>query len=333
MTATFPGKRPERAHPPHGTAHAASPEGETSTPGLRAFAASVIARETLRDVARLMHEARIPLMPLKGVLFQLMLYADPAERSLCDVDVLVPERHFVRAIDILMQHGFRPFSAGPSWIEASFDAPRGLPLDLHRRVFCPLRYRMPTDDIFFRATVNRELLGVPLWIQNPLDTLAHLVGKFVSDHVHSGAAPRLAELEKLVDHHFITAAPAVRHLLRAGLGRAALHVFSRGAAERSHPFHAAALAALPKGIVSSAVVDLAGQLSARLEEGRLAPLSAHLLNTSLLRGATSLALAVTYAAKYARLSRAQGASGGYWAPFFSASSSPARRRASAARSP
>src|SRR5918994_959148 len=114
--------------------------------GVREFAASVIARETLREVAAMLHEARIPVMPLKGVLFQLVLYADPAERSLCDVDVLVPERHFVQAIQVLVKHGLRPLGAGPSWIEASFETSRGLPLDLHRRLFCRLRYNLPTNE-------------------------------------------------------------------------------------------------------------------------------------------------------------------------------------------
>lgn len=313
-------------------ANGAGPQARASQGEARSFAAAVIARETLRDVATLLHEASIPVMPLKGVLFQLVLYADPAERSLCDVDVLVPERHFVRAIELLVKHGYRPFGAGPSWIEASFDAPRGLPLDLHRRLFCRLRYNLPTNEVFLRATVDRALLGAPLWIQSPLDTLAHLVGKFVSDHVCSDAAPRLAELERLVDHHFITAAPAVRHLERTGLSRAALHVFARGALEREHPFYQAALSALPRDRVDEAVVHVAGQLSRKLEHGRIAFLSAHLLNSSLLRGATSLALAAAYAAGHARLARAAGTRGGYWAPFFSASSSAARRKASSARS-
>jgi hypothetical protein len=292
----------------------------------------VIARETLREVASLLVDRGIPVMPLKGVLFQLTLYADPAERRLTDVDVLVPEGRFVDAIDVLVQHGYRPVSAGPSWIEAAFRSPRGLPLDLHRRVFCPRRYRMGTDELFLRATRDEALLGVPLWIQQPLDTLAHLVGKFVSDHVHSAAVPRLAELEKLVDHHGLEPAAAARHLGHCGLARAARHVLSRGSRERRHAFYDAALAALPAAALDGAVVRVAGRLSRQLEHGRLAPLSSHLLNTSLLQGAHSLALAAAYAGQHALLARAGGAGGGYWAPFFSASSNSARRRASSARS-
>jgi putative nucleotidyltransferase-like protein len=300
--------------------------------GVRAFASAVIARETLRDVAIALHRARIPVMPLKGVLFQLILYEDPAERALCDVDVLVPERHFTRAIDILVQHGYRPASAGPSWIEAAFASPRGLPLDLHRRIFCARRYRLSTRDLFMRATVDQRLLGVPLWLQHPLDTLAHLVGKLVSDHVHAPVAPRLAELEKWIEHRHIGPELAVRHLVRCGLARAARRVFALGAREREHPFHAAALRALPADPIGDALVTLADQLAARREQRAFGPLSAHLLNASLWRGTTSLALAAMYAAEHAYLARAAGTRGGYWAPFFAESSSSARRRASSARS-
>jgi hypothetical protein len=298
---------------------------------LRAFTASVIARETLKDVATLLGERGIPVMPLKGVLFQLLLYSDPAERRLCDVDVLVPEARFADAIAVLVQHGYRPASAGPSWIEAAFESPRGLPVDLHRRIFCAWRYRMPTHEQFERATLDRERLGVPIHLQHPLDSLAHLVGKFVSDHVHAEAAERWAEIERLVDQHALAPRAAAAHLERCGLAPAARHVFSRAARERGHSFHGAVLEALPDGVLSAALIRLAGALARRFERGALAPLSAHLLNTSLRRGATSLLLALIYAAEHARLRRAGGRRGGYWAPFFSAASNSARRRASSAR--
>jgi hypothetical protein len=317
-----------------GRSHAISPSlmSTRELNELRAFTTSVIARETLREVAEALGARGIPVMPLKGVLFQLILYADPAERRVSDVDVLVPEGRFGEAITILVQHGYRPDSVGPSWIEAAFQSPRGLPLDLHRRVFCPRRYRMPTDELFLRATRDEALLGVPLWIQHPLDTLAHLVGKFVSDHVHSGAEPRLRELEKLIEHYAVDPEAAALHLARCGLARAARHVLAHGRRERGHRFYGAALAALPGGPLDGAVVEVAGRLSRRFEYGRLAPLSSHLLNTSLLRGAHSLALAAGYAVEHALLARMGGAGGGYWAPFFSASSSAARRSASSARS-
>ena len=299
---------------------------------MRGFAGAVLAKETLGAVARALQGANIPVMPLKGVLFQLTLYSDPAERQLKDVDVLVPERRFVEAIDILVQHGFRPLSAGRSWIEAGLQPQRGLPLDLHRRLFCAFRYRLATDALFARATLDTELLqGTPLWIPHPLDTLAHLVGKFVSDHIASGAEPFLTELERWIEHHRLAPELAARHLAAAGMARAARHVFARGARERGHPFFEAAARALPADNLGRMLVPLAAELARRGERNALGPLSAHLLNSSLPRGMTSLGLAAVCALEHARLTRAAGARGGYWAPFFAGSSSIDRRSASSAR--
>lgn len=260
-------------------------------------------------------------MPLKGVLFQQILYADPAERKLSDVDVLVPEPRFAEAIGLLLARGFRPWSAGPSWIEAALLSPRGLPLDLHRRIFCAWRYRVSTDDLFRRAWLDTELVGAPLWIMHPEDTLAHLIGKFVSDHVYADAAPRLREIAMLAAHYGLEPAPVARHLVACGLGRAARHVLARGVSERGEPFFGATLRQLPDDPVGTLLVGVAQRLAQRFDRTALAPLSAHLLNTSLPRAAVSLGMAALYAAGHAHLARAKGVRGGHWAPFFSASSS------------
>lgn len=298
----------------------------------RLFTASIVAREVLRDAAHALGERKIPVMPLKGVLFQHVLYADPTERDLRDVDVLVPEARFPEAIEVLLQRGFEPRNAGRSWIEVGLRSPRGLPLDLHRRLFCSFRYRMPTDDVFRRAAVDSEWLGAPLWLPDPRDAFAHLVGKFVSDHVPSEARPRLLELGKLAQHFQLEAAPLARHLVECGLARAARHVLGQGARELGEPIFEAVLRELPDDPLGQRLVTLADLLEKRFtERSRLASLSAHLLNTSLPRGATSLGMAALYAARHAQLTRARGAGGGYWAPFFSASSSSALRKASSAR--
>jgi Uncharacterised nucleotidyltransferase len=297
----------------------------------RRFTAAVVAREVLRDAVMILGERGIPVMPLKGVLFQQILYTDPADRGLCDVDVLVPERRFAEAIGLLLDRGFRPWSAGPSWIEAALLSPRGLPLDLHRRIFCAWRYRISTDDLFRRASLDTELIGAPLWIMHPEDTLAHLIGKFVSDHVHAEAAPRLHEIARVAAHYALEPASVARHLTSCGLARAARHVLAHGVRELGEPFFEATLRQLPKDRRGELVVQVAERLARRLDRTALAPLSAHLLNTTLPRGAASLGMAALYAARHAQLERAQGAGGGHWAPFFSASSSSARRKASSAR--
>ena len=78
-----------------------------------------MAREVLRDLAAVLAKEGIPVRPLKGVLFQLLLYGDPAERTLLDVDVLVPRRCFGRATRALIRAGYRPRSASVSMIEGA----------------------------------------------------------------------------------------------------------------------------------------------------------------------------------------------------------------------
>lgn len=298
----------------------------------RSFAAAIFARETLADVARELARADIPVMPLKGALLQLDVYAsDPAQRLLTDVDVLVPESSFVAALQRLTRRGYRPQSAGPSWIEAALATPRGLPVDLHRRLFCPLRYRLPTHEVFQRARRDHRMLGVSIWLPDPLDVAAHLIGKFVTDHVTRDAADRFADLEALVAHHRLAPDALAGHLSRCGLARAARYVLGRGEVERDAPLYCAALQHLPSTSLDARLARLAGPLSAALDAGPLAALPAHLLNTSLWRGAASLSLAVLYATQHARLRRARGARGGHWAPFFEPSNVSARRRASSAR--
>jgi hypothetical protein len=305
---------------------------DAKRPATRAFATAVFARETLADVARELACAEIPVLPLKGALLQLDVYArDPAQRLLTDVDILVPESSFVAAIQQLLRRGYRPRSAGPSWIEAAFATPRGLPVDLHRRLFCPLRYRLPTHEVFQRARCDRRLLGVSIWLPDPLDTAAHLIGKFVTDHVTRDAADRFVDLEALVSHHRLAPDALALHLSRCGLVRAARYVLGRGERERGAPLYRAALKHLPSTALDASLATLAGPLCAALDGGPLAALPAHLLNTSLWHGAASLSLAALYAAEHARLRRSLGRRGGHWAPFFEPSKVSARRRASSAR--
>lgn len=306
--------------------------GDAKRLATRAFATAVFARETLADVARELARAEIPVMPLKGALLQLDVYAsDPAQRLLTDVDVLVPESSFVAALRLLMRRGYRPQSAGPSWIEAAFAAPRGLPVDLHRRLFCPLRFRLPTHEVFQRARCDHRMLGVSIWLPDPLDTAAHLIGKFVTDHVTRDAADRFADLEALVVHHQVAPDALADHLSRCGLVRAARYVLGRGQRERGAPLYEGTLQHLRATSLDASVAALAGPLCSALDGGPLAALPAHLLNTSLLRGAASLSLAALYAAEHARLRRSGGRRGGHWAPFFEPSSVSARRSASSAR--
>jgi hypothetical protein len=283
----------------------------------RRYLMSVVAREVLRDVARLLAAADIAVMPLKGVLFQLLLYADPAHRELMDVDVLVPQGDFERAIQVLIEAGFRPRSAGRSLVECALTSPRGMTVDLHRRLFSRMRYRLDTRDVFRRSRHDTELLGVPLSIAHPHDTAAHLVGKFVSDHEACDARARLAELSRWIEHCAISPRPLAAHLCACGMQRAARYAFGRGAELLGDPLFAQALAALPADPIGECCAALARLTLPWLGKRRAGALPAHLLNDSLLRAGASLTWSAVERARHAWLHRQQGAAGGYWSAFFS----------------
>jgi len=278
---------------------------------------SVVAREVLHDVARLLGALNIPVMPLKGVLFQQLLYADPAERALTDVDVLVPEHEFERAIAALLHAGFAPRTASRSLIECAFTAPRGMTVDLHRCLFSRGRYKLSTEALFRRAHQDAALFAVPVHIAHPHDTAAHLIGKFVSDHEAHDPRVRLAELSRWIEHCSIDPLRLVRHLRCCGMRRAARYTFRRGAELLEDPFFSAALAALPSDPVGKASVGVAHATIPHLRNTAWAALPAHLLNESLLRGGASLAWSAVERMRHVWLASQGGERGGTWSVFFS----------------
>lgn len=287
-------------------------------PGLaQRFATSVIAREVLRDVARVLADAGIAVMPLKGVLFQLVLYADPAERALLDVDVLVPSADFERAIRALLQAGFLPRSAGQSLIECALWSPRGMVVDLHRQLFSGGRYRLSTEAVFRRATLDERLLGVPLRLAHPHDTAAHLIGKFVADHEGNDPVQRLEELRLWAERFGIEPMRLARHLSVCGMARAGRYTLQRGVELTQQRFFSAVLAALPADPLGRAYARLARTLMSELEPTSFAALPTHLLNSSLASGGVSLALSALAQARHAWLSRRGGEGAGTLQPFFS----------------
>jgi hypothetical protein len=77
---------------------------------VNAFRNTLMAEE-LAGVLRLLHDADIPAIPLKGVALARTLYGDPALRVSCDLDVLVPPDRMARAFDLLLGNGYRSESA------------------------------------------------------------------------------------------------------------------------------------------------------------------------------------------------------------------------------
>jgi hypothetical protein len=254
----------------------------------RGFALSVLGREALIAVARDLRPEGIPVMPLKGVLLQLLTYTDPAARLISDVDVLVPPAHFEAAVERLLRAGYRLIGVGRSGIEVALRSPLGITIDLHQRLFCAGRFRLSAAGVLRRARRDTRL-GAPLWWPDGRDVLAHLIGKWVTDH-RQADVERARDLAVAAAHYVLPAPVLAAHLERHGLTRAAHYVLPIACELTSDGRLRAVLTALGRSRRALFLAHLA-RVSFRHLPAALAPLPAHLLNANLasLPGAVSAA--------------------------------------------
>lgn len=161
----------------------------------------------LTDVLRLLGEAGVPAIPLKGVALSASLYRDVGLRVCVDVDVLVPREATRRAFALLLADGYEDGEEDPvepaeidlllgSNIEHSFVRPReAFPcrLDLHWDIAWRWqRDGLATDDLWSEAHFE-PLGGVPAYALSPEWHLLYLA-------VHA-AHHRWQALKWLVDIH------------------------------------------------------------------------------------------------------------------------------------
>ncbi|MBZ0118220.1 MAG: nucleotidyltransferase family protein, partial [Sandaracinaceae bacterium] len=120
------------------------------------LAASLIARRDLIDAVKLLNRQGILPMPLKGVLLQHLVYRDPSERVLSDVDLLVPPGHFDEAVRALRAAGYALAPEGRAAVHAKGPSAR-LEIDLHRRLFAPGLFGLSARHLFERGHLDERL--------------------------------------------------------------------------------------------------------------------------------------------------------------------------------
>ena len=258
----------------------------------RRAATSMLATELVGDVARRLAGSGIRVMPVKGALLQHWLYADPSERPLTDVDLLVRPEDFGEAVERLEAAGYwrtRHGSVGGSVMQT----PLGLALDLHSQLFDQARYRMPTQDLFRRGTEDCVLYGASVQIPSPLDVYAHLIGKFGSDHLDAGSTARLDEIARMATRIDASPKTVARHLRHCGMRRVSRYVLPLAHRTTGDAFSLTVYDCLAPDPVGQGIVAIANPLLARASaSSRVGALVAHLLNESLPRGVRSGARAL-----------------------------------------
>ncbi len=245
---------------------------------------ALLAEEIVGDVARRLALSGIDVMPLKGALLHKLVYSDPADRPLSDVDILVRPKDALRARDVLVGAGYAP-TEYPWQFSTEYRSPFALVLDLHTSLFDEARYRFSATAVFSRGRRDSLLFGAPVVVQHPLDLYAHLVGKFASDHLDRSATTRLKELSLAAERLDLAPDETALHLLKCGMRRAARYVLPLARDVCGDNFAPAVLALLPPDPIGDALASL-GQyvISRRPPYSPAGAVVAHLLNDSLPRG-------------------------------------------------
>jgi hypothetical protein len=134
--------------------------------------------EEMARILRLLGDAGIPAMPLKGIALAESLYEDPALRVFEDVDVLVRAERMIEAFHLLVSSGYEPEFAQPFLLDLLVrygkdcllmreDAMCAYPLELH----CGLVWGGALERDLLReiwSEASRETIyGVPAFALSP----------------------------------------------------------------------------------------------------------------------------------------------------------------------
>jgi hypothetical protein len=232
-------------------------------------------------------------MPLKGIWLQQLAYADPSERRITDVDLLVPERVYETAGNVLRAAGWR-CSCWNVW-QATFRSPLfPLEIDLHCSLFPSHAFNMPTTDLFRRGCLDVGTFGVELVLPDPSDVFAHLVGHFVKSQAGLSLESRIGtDLSQLGRAFVLDPTALARHLEACGMARAARYALTIAATSDGTGFCQAVAQYLQPDRLGDAISRVLLRARAGLaQDWRLDVLRGLALERSLARSARTLAYTV-----------------------------------------
>jgi hypothetical protein len=164
------------------------------------------------EIQRILTEAGVPHLVLKGWPLVERLYPDPAHRVLYDHDFLVPAEQAERGYQALLAAGFNPLPAKDAWIEKHlpplwrnnhyqwngylFDPDYPRPVELHLRLWEQGWRGLQVGQLshIWAQAQTRPVAGVSVKLLSDEDTLLHLAMHFAGHLVE-----REARLNQLLD--------------------------------------------------------------------------------------------------------------------------------------
>jgi len=140
----------------------------------------VLTEATIQHIQECLTAVGIACLTLKGPHLAYSVYPLPLERVWCDLDILVRPNEASKAVDVLVQNGWRRipevrqrrFSAKHSY-NYKILSPFGVSVELHRDFTSHDRYPVPIEDFFRRAESFRFLETEARGLA-PTDLLLHL---------------------------------------------------------------------------------------------------------------------------------------------------------------
>jgi hypothetical protein len=246
----------------------------------------------LRRVLSVLGSASIPVMPLKGVLFAYLLYENPADRLRGDIDLLVREEDFSRAISALSIDGFEAKFTNSNGRECTLTVTNPpIEVDLHRALFALGRYSLPTAGLFARGQADEALYSDRVILPDPYDAFAHVVGHAAADHLEALPNRTQQDLSRLVARFQLNPRTCAAHLDSHGLGRATRYVLGlMNGVDDNMKELISCLRPDPVGII---LVRIARMLTSRFaRKSILSRLAGFLVNSSIPRSAVAVSIAL-----------------------------------------
>lgn len=181
-----------------------------------ALRALVMQRELLLT-HRILKNAGIPHIALKGAFLAFNAYPNPALRPLRDLDILVPKESVLRAYQVLQSSGLSRLAEYQGDPSAVAELNKHLPplaspsgqtsIELHLRLFHPQQQDKQVDladdpELWLRAT-HREVAGESIGFLSVTDLLLHLIVHAVDDHMFDNGPLLFSDIAFLLELHNI----------------------------------------------------------------------------------------------------------------------------------
>lgn len=165
-------------------------------------------------LARMLRDAGIPFVALKGAYLAFHAYPESRLRPLRDIDILVPRAQVLRAYQVMLDNGLTRHPDYPGDPAAALETFKHLPLlrsasgqvavELHDRLFDPNKLQQACADLarteqFWARCVDIPVAGEQVRFESPTDLLLHLIVHAVYDHEFNNGPLLLSDLAFLLD--------------------------------------------------------------------------------------------------------------------------------------